>query len=71
MLSPKKSIQEFAEKLIEETAKYLFFKDMVDGIIDEGYYSIWEVEGEFNNEDKIRERYIKMAEDYLKEEEFF
>lgn len=56
------------EKLIEESAKALFFRDMVDGVIDQNYYSIWEIEGEFNNENKIRNKYLRRAKEYLKSE---
>jgi hypothetical protein len=51
--------------LIEEAAKALFFRDMVDGEIDQRYYSVWEIEGEFSNEDSIRRVYMAKAKKHL------
>ena len=34
--------------LIEEAAKAIFYRDMVDGMIDAGWYDVWEFETEPN-----------------------
>ena len=59
-----------SEKLIEEAAKALFFRDMVDGQISQSLYSVWEFDTEPNaaTGERIRERYKRRAVAYLKDE---
>jgi hypothetical protein len=63
------------EKLIEEAAMAIFFRDMAiffrdmaDLKIDQKYYCIWDLEGEYRNEEAIREKYRRLAREQLKEE---
>lgn len=55
------------EKLIEETAKALFFRDMVDGQISQSLYSVWEFDTEPNaaTGERIRARYMERAKKNL------
>ena len=59
-----------SEKLIEEAAKALFFRDMVDGQISQSLYSIWEVDTEPDVVvgERIRARYMERAKKNLEEE---
>ena len=54
--------------LIEESAKAIFFKDMVDRNVSESFYDVWDFDTEPNAEvgDKIRERYKTKAIKHLK-----
>ena len=54
--------------LIEEAAKAIFYRDMVDGMIDAGWYDVWEFETEPNasNGERIRSKYKQKAVEYLK-----
>lgn len=56
-------IRELEKVLIEEAAKAIFFRDMVDGEMSTDFYDIWEVETEPNVEtgEKIQERYRARA----------
>ena len=58
---------QMAEKLIEEAAKALFFRDMVDGQVSQSLYSVWEFDTEPNAStgERVRDRYIKRAKDNL------
>ena len=60
------------EKLIEETAKALFFRDMVDGQISQSLYSVWEFETEPNaaTGERIRARYAERARKSLQAEDY-
>ena len=53
--------------LIEEAAKAIFFRDMVDGKISQNAYDIWEIETEPDNAvgENIRERYRRKAKKHL------
>ena len=54
--------------LIEEAAKAIFYRDMVDGMIDAGWYDVWEFETEPNASDgeRIRSKYKQKAIEHLK-----
>lgn len=54
--------------LIEEAAKAIFYRDMVDGMIDAGFYDIWTFETEPNvsTGEKIRAKYKQKAIEHLK-----
>ena len=54
--------------LIEEAAKAIFYRDMVDGIIDVRWYDIWmfETEPNVSTGEKIRAKYKQKAVEYLK-----
>ena len=56
------------EALIEEKAKAIFFKDMVDGIVSQHFYDVWEVETEPNvsTGEKIIAKYETKAKKELK-----
>ena len=58
------------EKLIEEAAKALFFRDMVDGQVSQNAYDIWEVDTEPDAEvgERIRAVYRETAKENLKSE---
>jgi hypothetical protein len=56
--------------IIEERAKSLFFRDMVDGRLSQDWYEIWEIEGQLDGEDKVRNIYLNRAKKELQEEEF-
>ena len=54
--------------LIEEAAKAIFYRDMVDGIVDAGWYDIWTFETEPNvsTGEGIRSKYKQKAVEHLK-----
>ena len=54
--------------LIEEAAKAIFYRDMVDGLIDARWYDIWDFETEPNAStgEKIRSKYKQKAVEHLK-----
>ena len=56
------------DTLIEEAAKAIFYRDMVDGALDAGWYDVWEFETEPNAStgDKIRSKYKQKAIEHLK-----
>jgi hypothetical protein len=55
--------------LIEESAKAIFFRDMVDGKISQNAYDIWEIATEPDNAtgERIQERYRQKAKKHLAE----
>ena len=60
--------KENQNKLIEERAKALFFRDMVDGIVSQDWYNIWEIDENPVQEEKMRNRYLNRARKELDEE---
>jgi len=56
--------------LIEEAAKAIFYRDMVDGIVDARWYDIWMFETEPNAStgERIRAKYKQKAIEYLRSE---
>lgn len=55
------------EVLIEEAAKAIFFRDMVNSIVPQKFYDVWEVDTEPNAStgEKIRAHYKQKAIKHL------